>query len=162
MDFLDFMFKGKEQIEPKRFNYLKRLFSEKEFDIMQIYESKLCQLGKMNTALIIQLREYLAELMRLNAALPHRFAQLVKHDKIINDYVMEDECKTSLFQWIQDFKDYEIRNALQKEIETLKNMLAIRDNEIIELMLKLEQFELKFLTLNDEANFQSGLSGSYA
>ncbi len=66
---------------------------------------------------------------------------------------MEDESKTSLFQWIQDLKDYEIRNALQKEIGTLKNMLAIRDNEIIKLMLNVEQFELKFLTLNDEANF---------
>lgn len=50
--------------------------------------------------------------MRLNAATPDRFAQLVKHDKIINDYVMEAECKTPLFQWIQDFKDYEIRTAL--------------------------------------------------
>ena len=42
MDFLDFMFKEKEQIEPIRFNYLKRLFSEKEFDFIQMYESKLC------------------------------------------------------------------------------------------------------------------------
>ena len=39
-------------------------------------------------------------------------------------------------------------------------MLTIRDNEIIDLMLKLEQFELKFLSINDEANYQSGLSGS--
>jgi hypothetical protein len=38
-------------------------------------------------------------------------------------------------------------------------MLEMRDNEIIELMLKLEDFELKFLDC-EEANYQSGLSGS--
>ena len=38
-------------------------------------------------------------------------------------------------------------------------MLQIRDNEIIELLLKLEDFEFKFFQC-DEANYQSGLSGS--
>jgi len=106
----------------------------------------------MNTALIKQLREYLSELMLLNASDPARFAQLQAHDKVINEYVLEAQTGMNLFDWIRDFKDLEIRQALQKELTSLQDMLAVRDNEIIELLLKLEDFELKFFEC-DEANF---------
>ena len=73
--------------------------------------------------------------------------------------MLEQETSLTLFDWIRDYKDFEIRQTLSKELAISQEMLAVRDNEIIELLLKLEDFELKFYECED-ANFQSGLSGS--
>ena len=32
-------------------------------------------------------------------------------------------------------------------------MLTIRDNEIIELMLKIEEFEIKFFSMDEDVNY---------
>lgn len=122
-------------------------------------ESQVEQLEKMNTGLVRQLREYLTELMVFNSTDFDRFAELQSHDKILNEYTLERDCGMPLFEWIRDLKEHEVRQTLQKEIANLQEMLQLRDNEIIELLLKLEDFELKFLDC-DEANYQSGLSGS--
>lgn len=98
-------------------------------------------------------------MMHLTAHDDSRFQQLQADDRTLHEYVLERDSGMPLFEWIRDFKDFEIRQSLQKEVSNLQEMLQLRDNEIIELLLKLEDFELKFFSC-DEANYQSGLSGS--
>jgi len=38
-----------------------------------------------------------------------------------------------VFEWIRDFKDFEIREALQNRIKDLVRLVELRDGEIMEL-----------------------------
>jgi len=66
----------------------------------------------LNTALVKQLREYLAELMMANSATPGRFVELQADDKTLSEYILERDSGMKLFDWIRDFKDFDIRQAL--------------------------------------------------
>ena len=44
---------------------------------------------------------------------PERLSQLQANDKVLQQYILEEEAKENIFDWIRDFKDYEIRRGLQ-------------------------------------------------
>ena len=54
-------------------------------------------------------------------------AQLQARDKVLQQYLLEEETKENIFDWIRDFKDYEIRSGLQKKIDQLTKEVAVRD-----------------------------------
>lgn len=64
---------------------------------------------------------------------------LQEQDKILNQYILEEETKGNIFEWIRDFKDFEIRKQLQTEIDTAKKDVQDRDQKIVKLKLKLEE-----------------------
>ena len=46
--------------------------------------------------------------------------------------------KQNLFEWIRDVKDYDIRNSLQLKIKEMQKMIKLRENEILELQIKID------------------------
>jgi hypothetical protein len=48
-----------------------------------------------------------------------RLEQLKEHDRVLSQYALEEECRETVFEWIRDFKDFEIREALKQQIATL-------------------------------------------
>jgi len=73
MSYIEYIFKNKRDIEPARFATVANLFYDKQYEILLHYEHKLESSQQMNSALIKQLREYLCELMLLNASTSDRF-----------------------------------------------------------------------------------------
>jgi hypothetical protein len=47
--------------------------------------------------------------------------------------LLEEQTKQNVFEWIRDFKDYEIREGLQNKIKDLVRLIELRDGEIMEL-----------------------------
>ena len=47
-----------------------------------------------------------------------------------------------MFDWIRDFKDFEIREALQSKIKELVKLVELRDGEIMELQLRLDDIPI--------------------
>jgi len=47
--------------------------------------------------------------------------------------MLENQTKQSVFDWIRDIKDYEIREGLQSKIKDLVKLVELRDGEIMEL-----------------------------
>ena len=62
-----------------------------------------------------------------------KLAQLKEDDIILSQFLLEDQTKQSVFEWIRDFKDYEIREGLQNKIKDLVKLVELRDGEIMEL-----------------------------
>ena len=52
--------------------------------------------------------------------------------------MLEEQTKQTVFEWIRDFKDFEIREALQNRIKDLVRLVELRDGEIMELQLRLD------------------------
>lgn len=52
--------------------------------------------------------------------------------------MLEEQTKQNVFEWIRDFKDYEIREGLQNKIKDLVRLVELRDGEIMELQLRLD------------------------
>lgn len=51
---------------------------------------------------------------------------------------MEEVSKQNLFEWIRDVKDYDIRTSLQQKIKEMQREIKTRDQEILELQIKLD------------------------
>ena len=87
---------------------------------------------------------------------------------MLQQYILEDEAKDNIFDWIRDFKDYEIRNQLQGTINILNKEVTSRDQKILQLQLMIEELmmheevdhERDQRHLIDEESFQSGLSAT--
>jgi len=47
-----------------------------------------------------------------NSATPGRFVELQADDKTLSEYILERDSGMKLFDWIRDFKDFDIRQAL--------------------------------------------------
>lgn len=62
-----------------------------------------------------------------------KLAQLKEDDIVLSQFLLEDQTKQSVFEWIRDFKDYEIREGLQNKIKDLVKLVELRDGEIMEL-----------------------------
>lgn len=58
---------------------------------------------------------------------------------MLQQYILEEEAKDNIFDWIRDFKDYEIRNQLQGTISTLNKEVTSRDQKILQLQLMIEE-----------------------
>jgi len=52
---------------------------------------------------------------------------------------LEEEAKENIFDWIRDFKDFEIRTQLQTQIDTLRLEVDKRDQKVLKLQIKLEE-----------------------
>ena len=66
-------------------------------------------------------------------------AQLQARDKVLQQYLLEEETKENIFDWIRDFKDYEIRNSLQKRIDQMTKEVSMRDQKILQLQIQCEE-----------------------
>jgi len=62
-----------------------------------------------------------------------KLTQLKEDDIVLSQFLLEDQTKQSVFEWIRDFKDYEIREGLQNKIKDLVKLVELRDGEIMEL-----------------------------
>ena len=89
------------------------MFDEQQYRLIEAYETRIGTLNSMNASLITQLKDQNFELQQAFLKDPDRLDQLQARDKILQQYTLEEEAKTNIFEWIRDFKDYEIRNALQ-------------------------------------------------
>ena len=67
-----------------------------------------------------------------------KLEQLKEDDKVLNQYLLEQHSKQSIFEWIRDFRDFEIREGLQKQIKELNQIIELRNAEILELQLRLD------------------------
>ena len=93
----------------------------------------------MNSALLQQLKEQNFELQQAFLKDPEKMAQLQARDKVLQQYLLEEETKENIFDWIRDFKDYEIRNSLQKRIDQLTKEVSMRDQKILQLQIQCEE-----------------------
>jgi hypothetical protein len=67
-----------------------------------------------------------------------KLTKLKEDDRVLSQYLLEHQTKQSVFEWIRDFKDYEIREGLQGRIKELVKLIELRDGEIMELQLRLD------------------------
>ena len=58
---------------------------------------------------------------------------------MLHQYILEDEAKENIFDWIRDFKDYEIRSQLQTQIDNLRLEVDKRDQKVLKLQIRLEE-----------------------
>lgn len=84
------------------------------------------------------MREQNFELQQAYLKDEEKLNQLQAHDKILQQYILEEEAKENIFDWIRDFKDYEIRRNLQAQIDGLITDVSERDQKIMDLQLKIE------------------------
>lgn len=77
--------------------------------------------GKLKT----QLKCYLTEMMAIarNIKDVKKLEQLKENDRILSQYMLEEESRQSVFDWIREFKDFEIREELKKQINSLNKQL---------------------------------------
>ena len=87
----------------------------------------------MNSALVTQLKEQNFEIQQCYLKDPEKLAQLQARDKVLQQYMLEEEAKENIFDWIRDFKDYEIRSSLQAQVDGLKEDVDGRDQKIMQL-----------------------------
>ena len=66
-------------------------------------------------------------------------SQLQANDKVLQQYILEEEAKENIFDWIRDFKDYEIRSGLQAQVDQLSKEVGKRDQKIMQLQIKIEE-----------------------
>ena len=71
-------------------------------------------------------------------------AQLRQDDKVLSQFLLEEEsCSEqsgqNLFDWIRDFKDYEIRREMQARIDELRACVTNKDKEISTLKVQIEE-----------------------
>ena len=52
MNYLGYIFKGRPQIDSKRFALMKELFDREQYKLIESYESKIGNLNKMNSAMV--------------------------------------------------------------------------------------------------------------
>jgi hypothetical protein len=52
-----------------------------------------------------------------------KLAELQAQDKTLSQYQLEEVSKKCVFEWIRDFKDYEIRQGLQNDVNSLRSKL---------------------------------------
>ena len=64
--------------------------------------------------------------------------QLKDNDRVLSQYQLEDESRTNIFDWIRDFKDFEIREDLKTQIRGLQKSNELKDQEILALQLRLD------------------------
>ena len=74
-----------------------------------------------------QLKAFLFEMMHKYRKDPERLAQLKEHDLVLSQYVLEEESKQNVFDWIRDCKDFEIRQALEQKVKCLAVQVEMRD-----------------------------------
>ena len=65
-------------------------------------------------------------------------------DKVLSQFLLEEEsCSEqsgqNLFDWIRDFKDYEIRKEMQTRIDELRADVDLKDKEISALKVQIEE-----------------------
>ena len=80
-------------------------------------------------------------------------SQLQANDKVLQQYILEEEAKENIFDWIRDFKDYEIRRGLQVQIDSLNKELGKRDQKILQLQVKIEEMVMH-LDIDNEGGQQ--------
>ena len=61
-----------------------------------------------------------------------------------------------MFEWIKDFKDSEIRQQLKRRIKELEKELRGRDQEIVDMQLKMEDMVMNVERTQHEESYQSG------
>ena len=54
--------------------------------------------------------------------------------------MLEDESEQSIFDWIRDYKDYDIRQSLKHKITELTDLLKKREDEIMRLRVKQDDY----------------------
>ena len=80
---------------------------------------------------------------------------------MLHQYILEEEAKETVFDWIRDFKDYEIRRELQAQIDSLRQEVKKRDQKVSRLQLRLEEVVMQVDVDHErqdflcEASFQS-------
>ena len=138
MQFLHYIFTGQSELDQVHFAYLKELFEISQYRLIEAYETRIGTLNQMNNVLVTQLREQNFELQQAYLKDEDKLNQLQAHDKILQQYILEEEAKENIFDWIRDFKDYEIRRGLQSQIDGLITDISERDQKIMDLQLKIE------------------------
>ena len=125
----------------------------------------------MNTALVTQLKDQNFELQQAFLKDKNKMSKLQAHDKVLQQYMLEEEARENIFDWIRDFKDYEIRNGLQGQIDQLHKEVAQRDQKIMSLQLQIEELMMhvdvdhegdqrpSYQGFNEES-YQTGASGA--
>ncbi len=91
------------------------------------YEIRLSEAKQLACKLKNQLKAFLAEMMHKERKDPVRLEQLKEHDRVLSQYELEEECRENVFEWIRDFKDFEIREAFKQQIKTLSRQVEMRD-----------------------------------
>ena len=63
----------------------------------------------MNSALVTQLKDWLLEMQQFHLKNPDKLKELQAQCKILQQFILEEHTTENIFDWIQDFKDSEIR-----------------------------------------------------
>ena len=135
MEFLAVVLGKKEKLSSNIAKAVQTLFTGPNSKLLGEYEVRLNYLNQLNSKLIAQCKSYLTDSMH-NAILQgqqDKLAQLKEDDIVLSQFLLEDQTKQSVFEWIRDFKDYEIREGLQNKIKDLVKLVELRDGEIMEL-----------------------------
>lgn len=116
----------------------------------------------MNSALVSQLRDWLLEMQQFNLKNPNKLKELQAQHKVLQQFILEEHATQNIFDWIQDFKDSEIRRQLKQKIDDLEQELKGRDTEIVEMQLRLEEMAMDVERSYNQDSYQSGggLSGA--